>query len=654
MLSMIAGAQKKTDNSVLMNIGNTKVTAKEFMDVFTKNNVQNEMIDKKSLDEYLDLYINFKLKVMEAEALKMDTNKAFIRELDGYRTQLAKPYFTDSKVSEALLQEAYERKKKDIRASHILLMVDKNASPKDTLEVYNRIMKIWQRAENGEDFATLALETSEDQSAKDREAIPNQRSFRPGNKGDLGYFSVFDMVYPFENGAYETPVGKVSKLLRSEFGYHLIKVNEKTEASGMIEAAHIYVSVNPEAKEEEIAEKEEKINFIHQKIQGGMSFEDAVKEYSEDRGSASRNGLLSKFTVNRIVPEFVHAIKQMQLGEVSVPVRTVYGFHIIKLISLEKPGTFEEESAKLKERLAKDSRSQKSEEAVIQQIKKDAKFKIYEKNLKAFLAKLDSNVVKATFDVTPYENSKTSLFKLGKKVYSEDGFAAFIANKQSAQENVKPENYGNKLFQEYVKESCMAYEDGQLESKYPEFASLMKEYRDGILLFDLMDQRVWSKAVKDTTGLKQFYAENKEMYMWKERAEATIYSVSDKEEVSQVKTLLSSLIQDDEIRKSFERDSINSVRIQPGKFEQGDNKFVDGMTWKPGLSEEVYFDADKHTVFVRIRKIIPPEPKALDEARGLITSDYQNFLEKEWIKELRSKYPVSVNHKTLDQIKARY
>ena len=323
VFSNVLTAQSKLDKKTLMHIGDEKVTVKEFMDVFTKNNVQNEMIDKKSLEEYLDLYINFRLKVMEAEALKMDTVSAFVTELDGYRKQLAKPYFTDEKVSEALLVEAYERKTQDGRPSHILLMLDKNAPPQDTLEVWNRIMNIRERALAGEDFAALAVELSEDPSAKDREAIPNQRSFRPGNKGDLGYFSVFDMVYPFENGAYQTPVGEVSMPLRSDFGYHLIKVIERTPASGLIEAAHIYASVNPDASAEEIAEKEEKINFIYNKIQEGMSFEDAVVEYSEDRGSAQREGKLSKFTVNRIVPEFVAAVKEMQAGEISKPIRTI-------------------------------------------------------------------------------------------------------------------------------------------------------------------------------------------------------------------------------------------------------------------------------------------------------------------------------------------
>jgi peptidyl-prolyl cis-trans isomerase SurA len=654
ILNFAAFGQKKADNKVLMQIGNEKVMVKEFMDVFTKNNVQNEVIDKKSLDEYLDLYINFRLKVMEAMALKLDTNQAFIRELDGYRKQLAKPYFTDSKVSDALLQEAYDRKLQDIRASHILLMLDKNAPPQDTLEVWNRIMKIRDRIMNGEDFAQVAIEASEDPSASDKEAIPNQRSFRAGNKGDLGYFSVFDMVYPFETGAYETEIGQVSMPLRSEFGYHLIKVTEKTPASGLIEAAHIYVSVNPESSKEEIAEKEEKIQFIYGKINEGMSFEDAVREYSEDRGSAARDGLLSKFAVNRIVPEFVSVVKKLQPGEISAPVQTVYGFHIIKLIGFDKPGSFEDEAPKLKERISKDVRSQKSEDAVIKQIKAENKFKTVDKNLKAFLSKLDSSLIKGNFNAEAFEMSKTELFRLGKKQYTEADFAKYLSLKQTPQENINPDVYAYKLYNDFVRESCLAYEDSRLEIKYPEFASLMREYRDGILLFDLMDQRVWSKAVKDTTGLKNFYEANKDNYMWKERADATVYTITSKDELSRVKNIIESLSDDKEIREALEKDSLRAVRIQPGKFELGDNKFVDATKWTLGLSDVMYAEADKFDVIVRIREILPAQTKALDESRGIITSDYQNYLEKEWINILRAKYPVNVDQKVYEQLKASY
>lgn len=660
MLSLLIGsafllqAQNKLDKKVLMTIAEEPVTVKEFMDVYGKNNVNNQVIDQKSLEEYLELYINFKLKVKEAESLKMDTAKAFLEELEGYRKQLAKPYFTNEKVSEALLKEAYDRKLQDVRASHILLRLDKNALPEDTLRVYQKAMELRKRILAGEDFADVAAEASEDPSARDREEIPGKQSFRPGNKGDLGYFSVFDMVYPFENGAYNTPVDEISMPVRSDFGYHLIKVTERSPATGTIEVAHIYLSLPINAPDSLDQEKSERIQRIYEEIQGGMKFEEAVKAYSEDRGSAQRDGKLSKFTVNRIVPEFVETVKTLEVDEISKPVRTVYGYHIIKLIGTEAPGSFEEEKAKLSERLAKDSRAQKSEQAVIAQIKKENGFKANEANLHSFISQLDSTFVSGKWEASEGLSNDNSLFKLGKKNYTNTDFIAFVKSKQSKQENLNAAQYARQLFAQFTDQSCLDYEDSQLERKYPEFAALMEEYRDGILLFDLMDKEVWSKAVKDTTGLEAFYEAHKNNYMWGERADATVYTINKEDDVAHVKAILETGLSDEALLKRLDQDSIRSVRIKTGKFEKGDNNFVDMTEWKTGLSDELKTNVDKGSVFVRIHKVLAPEPKALDEARGIITSDYQTELEKQWVNRLREKYPVTVNQKIFDKVKSNY
>ncbi|MDD4085694.1 MAG: peptidylprolyl isomerase [Bacteroidales bacterium] len=660
MLSLLIGsafllqAQNKLDKKVLMTIAEEPVTVKEFMDVYGKNNVNNQVIDQKSLEEYLELYINFKLKVKEAESLKMDTAKAFLEELEGYRKQLAKPYFTNEKVSEALLKEAYDRKLQDVRASHILLRLDKNALPEDTLRVYQKAMELRKRILAGEDFADVAAEASEDPSARDREEIPGKQSFRPGNKGDLGYFSVFDMVYPFENGAYNTPVDEISMPVRSDFGYHLIKVTERSPATGTIEVAHIYLSLPINAPDSLDQEKSERIQRIYEEIKGGMKFEEAVKAYSEDRGSAQRDGKLSKFTVNRIVPEFVETVKTLEVDEISKPVRTVYGYHIIKLIGTEAPGSFEEEKAKLSERLAKDSRAQKSEQAVIAQIKKENGFKANEANLQSFISQLDSTFVSGKWEASEGLSNDNSLFKLGKKNYTNKDFIAFVKSKQSKQENLNAAQYARQLFAQFTDQSCLDYEDSQLERKYPEFAALMEEYRDGILLFDLMDKEVWSKAVKDTTGLEAFYEAHKNNYMWGERADATVYTINKEDDVAHVKAILETGLSDEALLKRLDQDSIRSVRIKTGKFEKGDNNFVDMTEWKTGLSDELKTNVDKGSVFVRIHKVLAPEPKALDEARGIITSDYQTELEKQWVNRLREKYPVTVNQKIFDKVKSNY
>lgn len=650
-LNNVIVAQKTIDNKTLMTIGNEDVTVAEFMKTYTKNNTAEEMNKEGAVDEYLDLFINFKLKVMEAKNLKMDTIPSFVKELKGYRKQLAKPYFIDESVNEALLKEAYNRKLSDLRASHILIMVDKNATPEDTLKAYNKILEIRKEIIAGKDFGDAAVEYSDDPSAKDQEEIPNKQRYRKGNKGDLGYFTVFNMVYPFESAAYNTPVGEVSMPTRTRFGYHLLKVNSKTDALGVAQVAHIYVTMRPNASEEEVAQNEEKINNIYAKIKDGMSFEDAVVKYSEDKGSAKNKGQLSKFTCNKVVPEFVEAAKSLKPGEISEPIRTMYGFHIVKLLSRQTPGTFEEEKEELKERLSKDDRTHKSEEVVIQKIKTNSGFKVKEKRKDEVIALIDSTVLEGKFIADSLNFKSKFLFYIDKKKYSQKDFVQYVAENQKKQENMDKSVYLNNLFNEYTKQELLAYADSNLENDYPEFADLMQEYHDGILLFNLTDEMVWNKAVKDTTGQKEFFEKHRSDYMWGERVEATVFRMRNPADYERAIEIISNNDNDGDIAKTLDADSIKTVRIIPDIFEKGQNKFVDQVEWKTGLSELIKSDVENLAVVVKIKKVIPPQPKELSEARGMVTADYQLYLEKQWIKELREKYPVSINEEVLNTLK---
>ncbi len=643
-------SQKLFGNKVLVTIGDEQVTSDEFKRVYEKNNTQDELYEADAVNEYLDLYINFKLKVLEAKALKMDTASSFKKELAGYRSQLAKPYFVDEGVNELLLNEAYNHMQKDIRASHILLMLDENATPEDTLKVYNEIIKIREEILNGKDFAEAAIEYSDDPSARDREAIPNQQRFMKGNKGDLGYFTVFNMVYPFEEAAYNTGKNEVSTVVRTKFGYHLVKVTDIKDAMGYAEVAHIFVALRPEATTEDSTRKAEKINNIYSKIQDGMSFEDAVAEYSEDKGSIKNQGKLSKFTCNRVVPEFVLVVDNLEVDEISAPVKTDYGFHIIKLISIEKPGTFEEETPKLKERLAKDQRSQKSEEAVIAKIKKENKFKVYPKAISEVIALIDSSVFTNTFIADSLAEMVQPVMKLNKEKYTQYDFAKFVQNNEKKQDNIDKDVYLNQLFAKYEKETCINYMDAHLEEQYPEFKELVKEYHDGILLFNLTDEKVWTKAVKDTVGLQEYFSNNRENYNWGERVDATVYRLKDKSATDKVRVIIERFDNDGDVAKALAEDSISSVRIVPDIFERGDDKYVDMVDWKVGQLDIINSDVEELTVFVKINEVLAPQPKELDEARGLVTADYQTYLEKEWIEQLKKKYPVSINENVLANI----
>ena len=656
MPALFANAQSKLDNQVLMTIGNEDITVKEFTDVYYKNNLKSDVIEKKTVDEYLDLFTTFRMKVMEAERQQLDTSAKFQKELAGYRKQLAKPFMSSDDITEELVEEAYQRKLKDIRASHILIRCDKNALPSDTLKAYNKAMNIRKKAlAKDADFGALADQYSEDPSAKGMEAS-DQAPARPGNHGDLGYFSVFDMVYPFETGAYNTKEGEISMPVRSDFGYHIIKVNSITDALGSIQAAHIFLQIPFDAPAEDEAAMKQKADNIYKELmaQDGKNWSEMVKQYTDDKGTIARDGALSNFTVSRIVPEFIEACKSLEKGQIAKPVRTMYGYHIIKLLDYSGVGSFEKEKKALTERIEKDMRSKKSEEMVLKQVKSEYHFKQNDKNLETFIASVDSTILRAAYEPAANVDMNAVLFSLDNNNTKVSDFVAYIKNNMSPQRYVTPATYAYQLYENFSKETAMNYADAHLEEKYPEFKALVKEYRDGILLFDLMDKEVWDKAVKDTLGLQEFHDRNASKYMWGNRVYATIISVTRPESLPKVNALLDSGIALDSLKSTIQRDSIPAVFVRKGYYQKGDNQYVDKTEWKVGVRNEIPSTVDQSTTIVCIRELRNPEPKTLKEARGLVTSDYQMELEQQWVQSLKERYPVKINEKVLDKVRKMY
>ena len=313
MPAFFAQAQSKTDKEVLMTIGDQSITVKDFTDVYYKNNLKSDVIEKKSVDDYLELFTTFRMKVMEAERLQLDTSAKFKKELAGYRKQLAKPFMSSDDITDELIEEAYQRKLKDIRASHILIRCDKNALPSDTLKAYNKAMDIRKKAlAKGADFGALADQYSDDPSAKGMKAT-DQNPARPGNHGDLGYFTVFDMVYPFETGAYNTKEGEISMPVRSDFGYHLIKVVSITDALGSVQAAHIFLQLPFDAPAEDVAATKQKADNIYKELMaqnetGGKTF-----KMKNDPRIYPFGHVLRKFSLDEL-PQLINILK----GEMSI------------------------------------------------------------------------------------------------------------------------------------------------------------------------------------------------------------------------------------------------------------------------------------------------------------------------------------------------
>ena len=656
MPTLFANAQSKIDNQVLMTIGDQDVTVKEFTDVYYKNNLKSDVIEKKSVDEYLELFTTFRMKVMEAERLQLDTSAKFQRELAGYRKQLAKPFMSSDDISDELLQEAYERKLKDIRASHILVRCDKNALPSDNLKAYNKAMEIRKKAlAKDADFGALADQYSDDPSARGMKAT-DQTPARPGNHGDLGYFTVFDMVYPFETGAYSLKEGEISMPVRSDFGYHIIKVVSVTDAMGTVQAAHIFLQLPFDAPAEDEAAMKQKADNIYKELmaQNGKNWNEMVKQYTDDKGTIARNGALSPFTVSRIVPEFIEACKSLEVDEIAKPVRTNYGYHIIKLLSKTGVGSFEKESKGLSERIEKDMRSKKSEEVVLKQVMSEYKFKQNDKNLEEFIATVDSSILRKEYEPSPEVKMEATLFTLENNPTKVKDFVTYIKGNMTMQKYVSPATYAYQLYENFRNTTILDYADAHLEDKYPEFKALVQEYKDGIMLFDLMDREVWSKAVKDTVGLKEFHERNADKYMWGDRVQATIITVTRPESLPKVKALLDSGVELDSLRTAIQRDSIGYAFVRKGYYQRGDNQYVDQTEWKVGVRNEIPSTVDQSTTIVCIREVREPEQKTLTEARGLVTSDYQVELEQKWVQSLKERYPVKINEKVLDKVRKMY
>ena len=623
-----------TDRNLLY-VDNQGITIDDFLSIYNKNREVGEALDPKTLDEYLDLFVNFKLKVREAESLGMDTIPSFIKELGGYRSQLAMPYLVDNEAGDRLIKEAYNRMKQEIKASHILISVAPDASPKDSLEAFKKIENIRNEIISGASFDQVAKSKSQDPSAKE-------------NAGALGYFSALYMVYSFENAAYKTKIGDLSEIIRTRFGYHIIKVTGKRSSRGELKTAHIMVKFpkpSGQNSQKDISVSKVKANEIYQKItQDGADFSEMAKQYSDDKNNASKGGELPWFGSNRMVESYENAAFALQnRGDITAPVQTPYGWHIIKLIDKKGLGTFEEEKDEIKGKVEKDSRSQMKRTSLVNRLKNEYNYSINFKAIEYFKSIPSADYISGAWTCNDHEKElSATIMTLDHSDYSQLDFAIFltkIARKSKSETQVSV--LVDDAFNSWSENIIIEYENSILESKYNEFRLLMQEYRDGILLYELTDEKIWSKAINDTTGLKQFYELNKNNFMWDTRVQAKIINCLNPSIASKVKSKITKGQDIKKIQSKINKNSPLNINIEEGVFLKGDNVFVDQVEWKIGLSDFI-IDKD-NTKLVLIQSILQPTPKLLSEAKGLITSEYQDFLEDKWLFDLRNKYQVELD-----------
>lgn len=629
---------QSSDKRVLFSVEGRSVSVDEFLAVYNKNNYSQQKPTASDMKEYLDLYVRFKLKVNEAYQQGLDTSEKFKKELDNYRNQLAQPYLRDKETSQALVKEAYDRMLEEVKASHIMVRVAENASPKDSAAAFKKIQGIYQRLQKGEDFNQLAAQASEDPSAAE-------------NQGDLGFFGAFRMIYAFEDQAYKTTVGQYTKPFRTQFGYHILKVHARRPAQGEIRAAHLMLLTRTTDSDSIRENTRKRIMEIHKKIKAGESFEALVAQYSEDPSTQQQGGVLPWFGTGRMVPMFeATAFALANDGDISEPVQTPYGWHIIKRIERRGLPPFEKMKAEIEAKIARDARANLNKSNLIAKLKTEYSFKEDAAARQQVFSKVvDSLFTQGKWKADSVWKKNAVVFSFADKKMMQSDLAKYLQANQYGSSGSDIGIYLLKTYNRWVEETVLAYEDSRLEQKYPDFKALLQEYREGILLFDLTDQLVWSKAVNDTDGLKSWFQANQNNYLWKERADVTIYQFANAEQAAKGRKLLGKKgTTDDVIATTLNESNPLNVKISSGKFEKGVQEVVDKTEWKLGLSKNI--EQNGSVFIVKVNAILPPGPKALTEIRGLATSDYQNYLEKSWIESLQKRYQVVINQETLNSI----
>jgi peptidyl-prolyl cis-trans isomerase SurA len=741
---------------VIETLGTYPVSTREFGYVYKKNNgTAADYGTRASVNDYLTLYTNFRLKVLDAEKHGLDTTQAFRRELDGYKQQLAQPYLTEKGVTDQLVREAYTRMSQEVNASHILIRVAPDANPSDTLAAYQKVAALRQRLLAGEDFSKVARAHSEDPSAAE-------------NGGKLGYFTSMQMVYPFETAAYQTPVGQVSQPIRTRFGYHLIKVNDRRAAQGEIKVAHLMVRVTPQAPKADSATAHKKINELYGRLRKGESWDKLVAQFSEDAGSAANGGELPPFGTGRMIPSFEEvAFKLQKPGEIAPPVQTPYGWHIIKLLEKQPIPSFTAMESTLKNKVGKDSRSELNRAAFLKRIRQEDQFVEIPASKALAFAQADTALVRGRFKFNAATmtaggakaskatkkagGDKLPLFTIMGKPYLVSDFLTYVQQNQRPRPTAQPAFAMQQLYDQYVDQSLTDFEKNSLDTKYEDYRMLVKEYRDGILLFQLMDEKVWSKAIEDTAGLKKFFLANQANYQFGQRVRGTVISAASQQLLTKARRELTkgrypvagragsvmvhfkagtttpatangTAVLDDLGRRMAQDTALTvtvaghikrgespalarqraaaaidylakngkverrrlavaaasaatadgdtrvllfsnatsaleanlnaqnplAVQIQQRTFQKGDNKVLDEYFARPVGTYTTRHDGRYYAII--IDQALPAGPKALSDARGQATSDYQNYLEKQWIEQLRQQYPVKVNEEEVSKL----
>jgi len=617
-------AQFKQEAPVLFVINKRPVTTDEFVYVYRKNHPdKKEEYTKTKVNEYLDLYINFKLKVEEARARGLDTTSAFLREYNTYREELLKPYLPESNLVDSLVKLTYARLCEEVSAAHILVSVKPEPAPADTLEAWKKIMEIKRRIDSGEDFYRLANQLSDDPSAR-------------YNNGQLGYFTAMQMVYPFETAAYSGKPGDILGPVRTRFGYHLVKIEDRKPSRGEVEVAHIMVRTGTGRDD---TKTRDLIFEVYDQLKGGVPWAELCAKYSEDQNSKSNGCKLRPFGVGAMasVPEFDRVAFSLQHpGDFSDPFQTDYGWHIVLLERKIPLPSFKELEASLRSRVQRDERVQVSREKLMEKLKARFSFSENQAVKEKVFRLADSTLTAGQWRIRTWPDEEI-ICSLTNRNLTVSDFLTFVKSNQQ-KVIIQPKAYLNQLYNRFVEWAIHGQLEAKLIQSNKEFALLQKEYYEGILLFEIMEREVWSKAGEDSAGQYRYFEQHRLKYQAGERARAVLYSSATEENIKELKELLEK--GDTTTAESFLQ--AKRIKREAGVFQKTDKAVLANLPWQPGL-----YAAQNSGMYylVRIIEILPAGPASFEEARPDVISDYQNYLEQQWINSLKVKFPVAINEK---------
>ncbi len=624
--AILSASASKNADPVLMTINGKDVRQSEFEYLYHKNNLQQ--LAPQSIDEYIEMFIVYKLKVADAEAAGLHQTDAFTKEFNGYCAELSRPYLRDSIVEKRLIEEAYARMATSRKVSHIMLPLGSTYDEKEANRM--KIDSIRTAIVNGSaDFGEMAVRYSSDRSAR-------------VNNGSMGYINVNSYPYPFEKTAWETPVGEISPVIEdAPFGFHIIRVEDQRPNPGKVEARHILKLTNG-LSEEEGAAKKAQIDSIYNLLANGGDFDAIARAESEDPGSAANGGRLGWFGPGEMVKEFEDAAFGLKDGGISAPFKTAYGYHIVQTLAHRGIGTLAEESERIKAAISRDMRSVMPETERMAQLKAELGVKIDSTGLMQARSRMTGDSPAEQLRSLQADNSLIAT--VGNRTISIGDVINYIPSNvlEGANDAFTVLNSGleNKINETVVEETRK-----NLAENNSEYRNLTNEYRDGILLFEISNRNVWERSASDTEGLQKFFSANRAKYTWDKPHYKgyVIFATNDSIAGEAQKYLAANQVENDSLVSVMRANYGRNIKIEKVVTGKGENAIVDNVAFNGERPEA----PGRWTAWFGYAGRVIDTPEEANDVRGAVASDYQQQLESEWIKALRKKYKVKLNKKAL-------